>query len=152
MEEVLKFIPIIFLSAVKFLPAPTLAIVAGFSFLESILITCSGGLAGVVTFYRSSEYLMERARKKKAAKLALGIGKPSLKFTRMNRFLVKLKHRFGIVGIALLTPAILSIPFGSIVMAKFFKHSHFAMPALMIAVAVWSFLLTFLTVKFGLLF
>jgi hypothetical protein len=95
---------------------------------------------------------MERARKKKVEQLSKGIGKPSRKFTRGNRLLIKLKHRFGLIGLAALTPAILSIPFGSIVMAKFFKHHHFAMPSLMIAVLLWSVLLTFLTVKFGLLF
>lgn len=34
------------------------------------------------------------------------------KFTRSNRFLIKVKQRFGLGGIAVLTPIILSIPVG----------------------------------------
>lgn len=59
--------------------------------------------------------------------------------------MVKVKHRVGIVGMALITPTILSIPIGAVVSAKFFKHNPWMLPALLLSVFLWALLLTTLT-------
>lgn len=152
MSEFLKILPILLLSSVKFLPCPSLAILAGFSVFESILITTSGGLSGAIVFFRSAEYLMERARRRRLLLVMSGKRKPARTFTRYNRVLVNIKRRFGVGGIALLTPIALSIPVGSLVMAKFFKHKSMALPSILISVLFWSVLLSIVTRQFNIVF
>lgn len=146
-----KAIPVILLSAFKFLPCPSLAVLMGYGFWETLLITVPAGIAGTAFFYLSASFLMERSRRRKLA--AVQAGKRKVRqFTWINKVLIGIKHRFGIIGIALITPSILSIPLGSIVMAKFFKHKKEALPALMISVTFWGVLLTFLSIRFNLKF
>lgn len=152
MSEFLKIVPILLLSSVKFLPCPSLAILSGFSLIESILITTSGGLTGAIVFFRSAEYLMERTRRRRILQVMSGKRKPAKVFTRYNRVLVNVKKRFGISGIAVLTPVALSIPVGSLIMAKFFKHHAMALPSILISVLVWSVLLSYITSHFNIVF
>jgi uncharacterized membrane protein len=144
-----KAIPILLLSAFKFLPCPSLAVVLGFNFWQTMLITVPGGILGVVFFFLSANFLMDRSKARKAKKLQEGNLEPIRKFTWLNKSLVKVKKRFGMVGIAILTPAFLSIPLGSIVMAKFFKHNKMALPVLMVSVVFWGVVLTVLSIKFN---
>ena len=147
-----KAIPIILLSAFKFLPCPSLAVVLGFNFWQTLLITVPAGIAGVSFFFLSANFLMDRSRARKAKLMAAGRDEPFRKFTWLNKSLVKVKKRFGLYGLAILTPAFLSIPLGSIVMAKFFNHDKLALPALMVSVAVWGVVLTVLSIKFNIRF
>ncbi|RMG80601.1 MAG: hypothetical protein D6707_06140 [Bacteroidetes bacterium] len=62
---------------------------------------------------------------------------------------MKVKSRFGILGVALITPVILSIPLGSMLAARFFSDNKMALPILMIAVLFWSVVLTTLVVNLG---
>jgi hypothetical protein len=146
-----KAIPVILLSAFKFLPCPSLAVVMGFSFWETLLITVPSGIAGTAFFFLTANFLMERSRKRKLNAVQQGKRKVR-QFTWINKVLIRIKQRFGLIGIALITPSVLSIPLGSIVMAKFFKHKKEALPALMASVAFWGVVLTFLSIRFNLKF
>ena len=139
---------IVFLTcSVKFLPGP-FAAVNGFDFnyLESVLITSTGGVAGVLFFYLISGWMMERYKIRKARtelnKRQAGTYVPERKFTTKNKLIIKIKKRFGLLGLVLITPPLLSIPIGSILVAKFFRKSKFSLPALVISVFFWSFTLT----------
>lgn len=147
-----KAIPVILLSMIKFLPCPSLAVVLGYNFWQTILITVPAGIAGVAFFYLSANFLIDRSRRRRAKAIAAGRAKKTRNFTWLNKTLIRIKHRFGVLGIALITPTMLSIPLGSIIMAKFFKHKKEALPALIVSVAVWGVLLTFMSIKFNLRF
>jgi len=147
-----KAIPILLLSAFKFLPCPSLAVVLGFNFWQTLLITVPGGIAGVIFFFLSSNFLMDRAKARKAKKALEGKEVTIRKFTWLNKSLVRVKKKFGMLGIAILTPPFLSIPLGSIVMAKFFKHNRLALPILVVSVAFWGVVLTVLSIQFNLRF
>ena len=148
----MEAIPIILLSAFKFLPCPSLAVAMGYNFWETILITVPAGVAATVFFFLASNFLMERARRRKLTAVSTGKEKVKRQFTWLNKNLIRVKHRFGVVGIAFFTPTLLSIPLGSIIMAKFFKHKKEALPALMLSVIGWGVLLTILSVQFNLRF
>lgn len=147
-----RAIPVILLSMFKFLPSPSLAVVLGFNFWETILITVPAGIAGVTFFYLISGFLMDRSRRKRILRMAKEGYRSPRQFTSINKAMIWVKHRFGIAGIALITPAIISIPVGSIIMAKFFKHDRRALPALIVSVVFWGLVLTFLSIKFNLRF
>lgn len=108
-------IGVFFAATVKFLVAAWIGRGIGNDFLTTFLVISIGGITGVTFFYYSANFFMERARKKR-----LESGEKKKNFTRMNKFLVRTKHRIGLYGLALLTASIISIPVGSIITAKFY--------------------------------
>jgi hypothetical protein len=136
---------VLFLSATKFLFAPGVSL-GLFGYWETIVLTISGGWFGVLFFYFGSSALMrlgEKRREEKIARLkAEGKWVPKKKFTKMNKFIVRSKRNFGIIGISIVTPAIISIPIGSIILAKFYPNWKITIPVVFAFVVGWSFLIT----------
>jgi membrane protein DedA with SNARE-associated domain len=143
-----KVIPIFLLSAVKLLFAPGTSVAAGFNFWETFAITSAGGMTGILVFYffgraifMSIDDYRERRQIKKYGEI-----KPKSLFTRRNRLLIHLKGKFGLIGLALLTPAIISIPIGCVVAAKFFYRNNLTLPLLLASTILWCFLLSYFAV------
>ena len=152
--EIAELSSFFLLSGVKFLPCPFAIIGLGFSYWVSVFVCMGGGMLGMLIFYYASEVMMKRSRAKKLAgtnKLkAQGKYVPRPVFTRTNKTIVKVKKRFGIIGIAILTPPILSIPIGAVISAKFFKHNPYTIFVLLAAVAFWALTLSYIAyISFG---
>lgn len=113
------------LSTIKFLFTPFAGPKAGLSFLETYITCVSGAIFSATIFYFASEYFMKRAHEKRMKLLHEAISKGELMkrkkiFTKTNKFIVKLKHRFGIYGVSIYAPLFLSVPVGTIITAKFY--------------------------------
>jgi hypothetical protein len=140
MQELLQILTVISVGALKMMVAAGFGAGFGFTFFKTFLFTSIGGCLGVLVFYRLSDWLMERSRlqwlRKRAEALLLG-GRP-LKpvFTKRNRRIVRLKHVSGYLGVAALTPLVLTIPLGSILAARFFHHDRRTVPALLLSVVL----------------
>lgn len=136
---------IFLVSAVKFLFAPPLAVKA-VSYWECIIVTSAGGIVGVTFFYFLANTLFRLSEKKRKKKdfenQVKGIFVPRKKFTRTNKFVVRTKRRFGLIGLACITPALISIPIGSVLLAKFYPNYRITLPVVYAFVVGWSFLLT----------
>jgi hypothetical protein len=116
---------------------PTEVFAFHFSFLKVLLIGVTSGFFGsAVSAFLSEElillsgYLMKKFfpnRKKK-------------RITRTNRFLIKAKRYFGVVGIAAISPVIISIPFGTFLAIRFFGHKNRNKTILLttISTALWT--------------
>ena len=141
-------------ATIKFLFAPLEAFtVFQLYYLETLILSVSGGLIGVTFFYFSSSYLMnlalqKRLKKEKIAK-EKGIPIKRKKFTRINKFVVWTKLNIGLYGLALLTPFILSIPIGTIICVKFYRQNKLLLPILYAAVIVCGLILTTIFYFFG---
>jgi hypothetical protein len=139
-SEIAAALGIFLLSSVKFLFAPGAAVAAGYNFLESVALTTGGGFAGIVFFYYAGGWAME-----KIATLIQKLGnKPSAKkvFTRRNRIIVNVKLNFGLIGLAVITPALLSIPIGSVLAARFYHGNPYVIPIMLLSTLLWSIGLT----------
>jgi hypothetical protein len=80
--------------------------------------------------------IMKRFKKENTA--------PKKKFTFMNKLVVKTKRNFGLVGLAILTPGLLSIPLGIFLSLHFFeKHKTKIILYNAISVIVWELVLYF---------
>lgn len=118
---------LVFFSTWKFMFAPILGFASGFTFLETFISCMIGALISSSVFYFGSNYFMQKALErsiKKQKKLTEKGKKVKIKkrFTKMNRRIVKVKQSIGIYGACYLFPFFLSIPLGSIITAKFYKH------------------------------
>ncbi len=119
----------------------------GATYLQTLLYTSLGGCLGVLFFYRMSTWLMKRARLRRLHReIAMMHGveapRPKRVFTRANRFIIRLKRGWGLRGLVALTPILLSIPLGTIIAAKYFRHDRRTLPLLLSSVLIWSVVLS----------
>lgn len=134
-------------ATVKYMVAPPAGLEAGFGLWGTILGMIIGGIVGVLTFFFTANYFLDRARKKRLKKYAeikaAGGELPKI-LTRKNKGIVRLKKRLGLYGIVFIALPFVSLPVEGILCAKFFKHEKKKLiPLLILSVIIWSFLLTF---------
>lgn len=116
------------------------------SFFETILYTNIGGLVGIIVFTMVSKGIIKlftfllpvRFRDRK---------KPKKVFTKRNRWLVLLKTKYGLPGIVILTPVILSIPVGVFLNTKYYGHKKISYLYLFLGQVVWSIIYTSVLIK-----
>ncbi len=117
-----------------------------FSFFETILWMNVGGVIGIFFFAYLSESLINwingliNKRNKKR-----GIVKKTKKyktFTRRNRRIVRIKQKYGLIGIALTTPLLFSIPIGVFLAVRYYPRSKLKYYYLIGSNVVWSFIYT----------
>jgi hypothetical protein len=149
MKEFFEIFYIFLTSGLKFLLGPTQAVAMGFKAWESILITSGGGITGVIVFYFSSKWIIKKLfnykKKKREFKIKEGNWNPPKKFTYMNKLIIKVKNRFGLTGLAIITPGILSIPFGTLLAVRYFSKNENTLKTLIFSVIGWSVFLTYLS-------
>lgn len=128
--------------------APSAALGFQFTVWETLLVVIIGGMFGISFFYLGAETFMSwmnrRKLKKEAEKRAKGIVVEKKVFTPFRRRVIRIKNKFGIIGIAIVTPCIISIPIGSILAARLFQNKVKVLTAMFISVVAWAFILTFL--------
>ncbi len=120
-------------------------------FFEIFVPTYLGAIVSMAIFYFASEYFMHRALKKKNEQRLLAIEKglpweEKKKFTRMNKFLVKTKMKFGIYVMTIIAPLFFSIPLGSVVCAKFYGHKYVTFPLMVLFTGLYGLIMTTLII------
>ena len=119
------FSSVFFVATIKFLFSPFAGIPLGLDFVTTYLAAISGASVSSLFFYFGAELIMANSRKKRLQKeneaILKGIPlKQKKKFTRGNKMTIKLKRSFGKIGLCFLAPSLLSIPLGTIIVAKFY--------------------------------
>ena len=120
------------------------------TFWETYIACVSGAIFSAIIFYYSAEYFLNRARRKRAAlieKSLLTGEKLEIKktFTRMNKFIVRIKRKLGIIGTCFWAPFFLSIPVGSIVTAKFYGKRRKTFPLIVVGICLNALVTTILS-------
>jgi hypothetical protein len=170
LSEFLKIILIILLSSVKFVAGPPFAYFDeryDFTFFETVLYCVIGGMLGVLVFtFFSIEIKLILSWLKKQFKKAFR--KPELYsppettegdleitysivdesqsnkkvFTRRSRRYVKIWKKYGLIGVAFLTPVIISIPIGTLIANNFEVNKKKIFLYMFFSIVFWSVLLT----------
>lgn len=109
------------------------------NYLKCILVSCSGAIFSTVVFTYLSAGILKWWDKLKDKYFASK--HPKKIFTKSNRRIIKLKNRFGLIGIAALTPALLSMPLGAFLGERFYKDKKKVILYISIATFIWSNLL-----------
>ncbi len=162
---IVKYISVILLSSVKFLITFPMAIGYGFDFKQIFITTTIGGILGVLFFaflttpiVKLWDYLTGKTKgRNKPAKFI----PPEFEeeeeeiivrkriFTKKNKRIVKLKVNYGLLGIAIVTPAIISIPIGTFIAIRFYPDKKTTVPYLLLSLVCWSLLLSYLSSVVG---
>ncbi len=138
-----KAIILFFLSTFKY--AMTIPpIVFYFNYEQSLIISISGGLFGILFFRFIWKWIINIWNKyilKKQCAEPLPI-----KITKRKRYIVRMKNKYGYWGIIILTPVFLSIPLGVFLLQRYFRFHKYKFITLSIILSVWGFaIVTFLS-------
>ncbi len=141
---------IIFSSTWKFAATfPVAVYLFKMSFTETILYTNIGGFIGIIVSLFFSKGLILLWNKIFPGKTSSRV-KQKKKFTKSNRRLVQIKTKYGMPGIAILTPVLLSIPLGTFLTAKYYGKRKTNYLLLAISQLGWSFVYTIALTQFNL--
>ena len=125
---------------------PTVIAIYKYNYTLALLSSCTGAIFGTVVF----TYLFAGILKWwENLKVGMFTSKhPKKIFTKFNRRVIKIKHRFGLIGIAILTPIFLSIPIGAFLAERFYKDKRKVIIYLSLSSVFWCFTLYFIFLFF----
>lgn len=130
-EYIITFFGIYLMTLFKFIAGPVLGSVAGYSLLETMLVTVSGMMSSVVVFTFLGEWLKRQ--------WDMRFNRKRLVFSKKNRRIVRVWQKSGAAGVAFLTPLLLTPIGGTLVMTSFGVHRKIILSYMLISSIWWSF-------------
>jgi hypothetical protein len=123
----------------------------GLNFIQTLLSTTAGGIVGVIVFFFFSKWILQlysryffyyshlvRVKIYKSLNVAMPKLIPARRFTKRNRMIIKIVKKFGMAGIVILTPILLSIPLGTFIATRYYSSNRFLLAYLSASVLFWS--------------
>ena len=107
-QAILKLVSVYFSSMLKFVFGPVGGYVSGFNLVTTILVTVAGMMTVVLLFTFFGTWIREQVFNR--------LFKKKSKFSRSNRRFVVIWKKYGLVGVAALTPILLT-PIGGTLLA-----------------------------------
>lgn len=145
MDQLWLIMGIFCLSALKLLITPSIAVIEGN--ISLIVIAISSGLGasfGSILFFFLGKKIIKIIDDKFSKRLK------KIPFTK-NRRIISFKNKFNVFGVSM-SIGVLSVPIGSILVAKYFSRDKKAIPSLIAASFIWAFFLTYFTALVSLIF
>lgn len=131
------------LATFKFMFAGVVGAQSGIPFWETVIATACGGIVSSAFFYFLSGWVISIQEKRRKRKDKLK-GKPKRKFTRTNKWVIRIKQTFGLWGLAYIAPLVLTVPFGSILCAKFYGDNKLTFPLMVIFLCFNAIIMSFI--------
>ncbi len=164
MVAVFKIIQVFLLATVKYVITFPFALLIGLNFQQTLIAVTLGGIAGFFFFYHLSGYAIKRIHHlktflRKHAPLSVRLRFRQMMswrrrmtgervFCKRNRFIAWFRAKFGLLGIVILSPIILSIPIGAFLLNKYYSKHKLAKPYMVLSILSW----TAIFVAFALIF
>ncbi len=164
MIAVIKIIQVFLLATVKYVLTFPYALLIGLDFHQALVAVTLGGIAGFFFFYHFSGFAIKRfhqvkyfiwkclphSMRLKYRHMLLWRRKVTGErvFSRKNRFIASFRAKFGLLGIVILSPIILSIPIGAFLLNKYYSKHKLAKPYMVLSILSW----TAVFVAFALIF
>lgn len=133
MEKLISSIAVFFGSAIKFSMFTLTAIAADLG-LGGSLANVIGGIIGIVVFTYLGTFIQDYLAKRFPRQFGR-------RFTKSTRMLVKVKQRFGLNGVAALTPIVLSIPVGVMFALSLTHDKKKIMISMIMSILFWATIL-----------
>jgi len=125
------------LASVKYLYTPPAIFAAGYDFWGTLIIMLAGGVFGILAWFFAGGLLVRLF-----SAIIPKRKKPKKTFSRKNKMIVRVKSRWGLIGLVIITPCIISIPVGTLLAVRFFRHDRRTLPYLLISTVAWAIVLT----------
>jgi hypothetical protein len=157
MEYILKLINVSFIASIKYFWSTPYAFILKLNAFETLFCIEIGGILGFLLYYYFFRVLFaelkllwpvvyfftptifkvrfelwrDRRRKRQLSRR---------KYTNMNKIIIKIRRKYGMWGIIILAPIILSIPIGALLGTKYFPKSRGFIPYMILSITVWGFI------------
>lgn len=125
-----KFVSIVLLTMLKFIAGPTLGYASGFSLITTIIITVTGMMFSVILF----TYLGKLLKKKLIDRIFVR----KKKFTPRNRRFIKVWKKYGLNGVAFLTPIIFTPIGGTLLLTSFGSPRSKILLSMFLSAVFWA--------------
>jgi hypothetical protein len=129
-DSIITFFGIYILTLFKFIAGPVLGSAAGYSFWEIMLVTILGTMSSVTLF----TFLGVKLKKFYQAKF----GKTQKIFSKKSRQIVSLWSKYGELGIAFLTPIVLTPIGGTLILVSFGTKKRKIFSYMLISAIIWA--------------
>lgn len=154
---VFKIAHIILLASVKYILTLPYAMLIGVEYKYAILSVLTGGIGGFLLFFYLSKPLIKYVDRmmphfcrvvpasiKQRFQLLCNRQpkKLSNRFTRRNRFMVRVKTTYGLWGIIIATPVVLTIPIGAFLANKYYGRRKNVVPYMIMSIVAWGAVLS----------
>jgi uncharacterized membrane protein len=139
----MKYLWVYFLSMFKFAGGPVSGIAFGLSWIEICVFTVLGMMTSVLVFSALGERIKKHMFKRFYRKRKL--------FTKRNRRIVQIWRRFGLAGVAFLTPVIFSPIIGTMVAASFGESKQKIFMYMLVSALFWGVVMSLLANQLSLL-
>jgi hypothetical protein len=154
MIEVFKIIQVFLLATVKYVITFPYALLIGLDFQQTLIAVTLGGIAGFFFFYHLSGFVSKwihqhKAFLRKHIPFSIRLKYRQLiawrkrltgerVFSKRNRFIARFRAKFGLIGIVVLSPVILSIPIGAFLLNKYYSKHKMAKPYMVLSIVSWT--------------
>jgi len=125
---------------------PAVIAIYKYNYVMALLSSCTGAVVGTIVFTYLSAGILKWWNTLKDKWFSSK--HPKKIFTKSNRRVIRIKHRFGLVGIAALTPILLSIPIGAFLAERFYKDKKKVILYLSVSGIFWCFTFYFIFLFF----
>lgn len=154
MEYILKLLSVVLIASIKYFWATPYSFGLKLNEWEALFFMETGGILGFLFFYYFFGFLFKELKllwpkvyhftpvifkvrfemwwyQQKAKRIT------ARKFTRRNKIIVKMRKLYGMWGLVVLSPIILSIPVGALLGNKYFRHDHHFIPYMLLSITIW---------------
>jgi len=140
MEELIKILSVVGVSAVKQLLAgsPMAILLYEFSYEKAFICTAVGGFIGVTVFFFISEPVLKLWMKVEAKIFSKISRMRGQDFLREGSFIKKVIEKYGLIGLAILTPSVLSFPLGMFLAKRFFTGNAKILILMYLSSLIWA--------------
>lgn len=139
-EEILKVIPVYFSSMFKFILGPISGYAAGLTLLTTILATVAGMMTIVLLFSFFGDFMRRQVARIRTKRPV---------FSKRTRKVVVMWQKYGLLGVAILTPAILSPIGGCLLAISFGTPKEKLIFYMFVSASLWSVLFSSVIYFFG---
>ncbi len=164
MIAVFKIIQVFLLATVKYVITFPYALLIGLNFQQTLFAVTLGGIAGFFFFYHFSGFAIKQFHHVKTfiwkfMPLSVRLKYRQLVawrknmtgeqvFSKRNRLIARFRAKFGLPGIIILSPIVLSIPIGAYLLNRYYSKHKLARPYMVLSIVSW----TAVFVAFALIF
>lgn len=138
MSSIGSYLTVTALCAVKYMIGVASGLATDFSFTELFLCYFIGGSLGMVLYTLFGNRIMNWWKKRKSQNTEISQDLPP-----KNDWKIKVWNRFGLVGIAILTPPILSQPVGTAISLGFGTPAYKVIIFMCASIFVWSLIFAY---------
>ena len=132
--EILKIAGWLFFVIFKFIWAPvTMATSTDYTWWEILVINIVGAWLGIIIFFYFGKMIVSFFNRKRK--------RLPRRFTRLNRFIIRVKTKWGLTGLVSIM-GIISVPLCSLIAAAYFQENKRTVPALLTSAVIWAVSLT----------